>query len=122
MPDESGTVRDLVNKRVSEDALLQVNAACALLVRADAASLVDAGHAFEAAIAAARESSGGQRKVPWSDFHRAVGRAGRLLGSIGEWQRHRHAVLFPENAPPDGYSSNGRALSPPAGGSMTLEG
>jgi len=114
-----------VNTRVPEDALAQVNAACALLVRGDSASIVEAGRAFEAAVADVDQSGGAARQtpmVPRSDFHRAVERAGQLLGAIGRWQRHRHAVLFPEQTGPCGYGANGRALSAPAAGSLTLEG
>jgi len=121
MPAESGTVRSL-NNRVSSVALREVNAACAFLVKADALSLADAGRAIEAAVAAARESNGAPRTVAWSDFHRAVARAGRLIGAIGEWQRHRRALLFPEEREIPGYSASGRAVSLPAGGSVTLEG
>jgi len=115
-------VRRIVKKRVSEDALLEVSAACVLLVRADAASLVDARCALAAAVAAASESNGAPRTVPWSDFHRAIERAGRLLGAIGEWQRHRRAVLFPEVAHPGSYGANGRTIRAPEAGSMVLEG
>jgi hypothetical protein len=114
-----------VNTRVPEGALAQVNGACASLLRGDAAALVEAGRAFEAAVAAVDQSGGAARQapmVPWSDFHRAVERAGQLLGAIGRWQRHRHAVLFADQTGPSGYGANGRALSAPAAGSLTLEG
>jgi len=114
-----------VNRRVPEQALAQVNAACASLLRGDAAALVEAGREFEAAVAAVHQACGAARlapMAPWSDFHCAVQRAGQLLGAIGKWQRHRSAVLFPQQTSPCGYGANGRPLSAPAAGSLTLEG
>ena len=125
MPGECANIRRRVNPRVPENALAQVNAACASLVRGDAAAIIDAGRAFEAAVAAAGESKSDAHEaptVPWSDFHRAVERAGQLLGAIGAWQRHRLAVLFPEQAGSCGYGANGRTLNAPAAGSLMLEG
>jgi len=109
---------------VPEDALAQVNAACASLVRGGAVALVEARCALEAAVAIieqSREAVPQAPMVPWTVFHRAVKRAGQLLGAIGKWQWHRHALLFPEQTDPS-YGANGRQLSAPAAASLTLKG
>jgi len=111
--------------RIPEQALGPIAAACEALVRADAASIAEAGEDFQAAIGAitaARTDFQAGGTVPWSEFRRMVQRAGKLLGGIDEWQRHRRARLFPGEPGAALYGANGQAVAPLASGSMTLEG
>lgn len=102
-----------------------VQQACTRLVRGNPSDIEGAAAHLRQAIAI---FTGWQRQPAAKpslrrlELHKSVQRAGRLIEAIGGWCRHRRCVLFPEEATPRCYGSDGRAVAAPVAGTMTLRG
>jgi len=105
------------------EAEARVHEACALLMRGDAQGVEEAGVQFERTIGilSGRHPSTGDLPRRMA-LHKSIQRAERLMAAAGRWVEHRRSVLLPDETAPTCYGANGKTVTAPTSGSMTLQG